>query len=173
LEGSFPSEIGLLTDIEVLNFEDPLTKMQGSIPTELGRLTNLLYLNMAGTGLKSTIVTEIGQLTKLEFLSFASAKGLYGTIPTEMGNMENLEYLLLEGTKLTGTVPSELGLIGRLGNLELGLTNLRGDMPDSICDGRPWLALTADCAIMTNSYTGVVQQDMKCPCCTICYDAGT
>ena len=79
-----PSEIGLLTRLEVLSFLS--MQLSGSIPSEIGLLTQLNFFTVDYNQLKSRIPSEIGLLTKLKWLS-------------------------LDNNQFTGAIPSEIGLL--------------------------------------------------------------
>ena len=68
LTGSIPSEIGLLTSLNSLNFA--INELIGSIPSEIGLLTSLEELYLCYNALTGTIPSEIGLLTSLYDINF-------------------------------------------------------------------------------------------------------
>ena len=64
-------------------FEDDLN---GTIPTELGLLSNLEILGLAKSHLTGTIPTEVGLLSNLEWLGLDSNQ-LTGTVPTGLASL--------------------------------------------------------------------------------------
>jgi len=66
MDGSLPSELGLLTSItELLLFQNQLT---GPIPIELGQLANITTFRIFGNKFTGTIPTEIGLMSALSEL---------------------------------------------------------------------------------------------------------
>lgn len=104
LEGSIPSEIGLLsTSIQSLDFSN--NKFNNQLPTEFGILTNLVELGLHNNTFTGTIPTEFGLLTSLEALDLSS--NLFtGSIPSELGLLSNLLFLDLSGNTQLGTTSS-------------------------------------------------------------------
>jgi hypothetical protein len=69
LTGVFPTTIGLLTKLEVL--EARPCQLHGSIPSELALLSNtLIRLSLGGPNLEGTLPESIGDLTLLSKCSF-------------------------------------------------------------------------------------------------------
>jgi Leucine-rich repeat (LRR) protein len=63
LTGSIPSEIGLMTKLQRLEFEN--LSLSSVIPSEIGQLTHLTYLSVQGSLATTKIPSEITQLTGL------------------------------------------------------------------------------------------------------------
>lgn len=112
-----PSQIGSLSNLEVLRFTPTLAREEGMtttearfIPTQVGNLVNLRYLSVTGNGaLQGTIPHEINQLTSLEYLGVVGTR-LTGTLPPELSQMSSLTKLYFQDNPdLTGTIPSEYG----------------------------------------------------------------
>ncbi|CAB9517526.1 Leucine Rich Repeat [Seminavis robusta] len=81
LEGSLPSQLGLLTSLELLwLFQN---RFSGSIPSELGLLSN---------------VTEL----------FLHDNNLTGGVPESLTSMAALDHLTLSNTSLSGSIPEAL-----------------------------------------------------------------
>jgi hypothetical protein len=143
LDGTLPTEIGLMTAATWMNGEWILNRLTGQLPTEIGLLTSLTFLDFAYTGLTGTIPTELGLLTALTRLriSAESGPGVTGTIPTELGLLTNLDTLTLRGNSLTGTIPTELGAIEQFG-VDLGgipSSSPSGGKPSSTPSAEPSL----------------------------------
>ena len=66
IDGSLPSELGLLTSItKLLLFQNQLT---GPIPVELGQLANITAFRIGSNKFTGTIPTEIGLMSALSEL---------------------------------------------------------------------------------------------------------
>ena len=112
LSGSIPSELGRLTNLNVLELD--INQLSGSIPPELGNLTNLTWLGLSNNQLSGSIPASLGRLANLTALSLWGNQ-LSGSIPSELGNLANLEYLYLGGSnQLTGCIPAGLRYVNRL-----------------------------------------------------------
>lgn len=107
LEGHIPTELKLLTGLEVLKM--PSNEIE-SIPTEVGFLTKLEVIDVSYNEITS-IPSEIGWLTGLQ--SLALTYNDIVSIPSEIGLMTNFETLDLRGNQIT-SIPSELAEIESL-----------------------------------------------------------
>ena len=101
LEGSIPSEISELTELETLRLG---SRLSGPIPAELGELSNLVELRLYGNDLTGRIPSELGNLTKLKVL-LLNNNDLSGDIPPELGNLNDLERLSLSRNRLWEIFP--------------------------------------------------------------------
>eukprot|EP00797_Seminavis_robusta_P013933 Sro2120_g315400.2 (321) ;mRNA; r:5152-6114 len=165
LEGSLPSEIGKMTNLERLmlrsnRFSGSLPKelnslsqlvnlmlgktfVAGSIPS-LARLTVLLDLDLSGNRLTSSIPTELGLLSELASLSLQD-NGLSSTIPSELGLLSNLRSINLNNNPdLAGSIPSALGVLAKNGTgmldfAEVMGTSLAGTLPLEWCQNLIYL----------------------------------
>eukprot|EP00816_Leptocylindrus_hargravesii_P006519 CAMPEP_0196806136 /NCGR_PEP_ID=MMETSP1362-20130617/6000_1 /TAXON_ID=163516 /ORGANISM="Leptocylindrus danicus, Strain CCMP1856" /LENGTH=742 /DNA_ID=CAMNT_0042179461 /DNA_START=90 /DNA_END=2318 /DNA_ORIENTATION=- len=131
LDGSIPTEIGYLTNLEYLNLQN--NNLIGSIPTEICYLTKLEHLILLSNSLKLSIPTEIGYLTKLEHLDLGS-NSLKGPIPTEIGHLTKLEHLDLGSNSLNGSIPAEIGGLSSLQIMYLRINRISGPIPTVIGD---------------------------------------
>jgi Leucine rich repeat len=155
LTGTVPEEVGLLTDLQVLDVSNN-TMLSGWVPTQVGKLVNLQSLQLAGNKLSGPIPTQLGHLTYLESLQLGrneltgtipselallsnslnglqlSKNALKGTIPSELGRATPLTILSLAQNQLDGTIPAELASLTRLESLRLSQNKFWGDFP-------PWL----------------------------------
>ena len=129
LNGTIPSELGNLTNLEMLKLSK--NQLRGTIPPELGNLTNLRFLDLYENRLSGTIPPELGDLTDLEALALFK-NNLRGTIPSELSSLINLEWLLLWDNQLDGTIPSELGRLTSLRWLYLSNNRLSGTIPSEL-----------------------------------------
>ena len=120
-----PTEVGLLTTLNVLDFA--YQKLTGGMPTEFGRLTALSQLTLEGNRLTGGMPTEIGMLTLLTRLGLSQNR-FSGGIPTEVGRLRRLQYLYLNNNGFTGQLPTEVG-VGPLRMLDLSSNSLSGTLP--------------------------------------------
>lgn len=129
LNGTIPSELGSLTNLEVLKLSQ--NQLRGVIPPEFGNLTNLNFLDLFENRLSGTIPSELGNLTNLEALVLFN-NNLSGMIPSSLGELNRLRWLLLWGNQLSGTIPSELGRLTNLEWLYLSDNRLSGTIPSEL-----------------------------------------
>jgi len=87
--------------------------LSGSLPSELGLLTDLQILRLASNALSGSLPSELGLLTDLQVLRF-NHNTLSGNLPSELGLFENLQRLYLDSNSLVGSIPSELELLTSL-----------------------------------------------------------
>ena len=140
LSGSIPSELGELTELEILNLSD--NGLSGPVPPELGKLTKLGALNLRSNQLSGEIPPELGNLNKLESLNLSSNQ-FGGKIPPELGKLTALETLVLSDNKLNGAIPPELGKLTDLESLSLDSNHLSGTIPPDWGDSLNWNGLTS------------------------------
>ena len=126
LNGTIPSELGNLSNLEWLSFS--YNQLTGPIPSELGNLANLNLLLLSWNRLTGTIPPELGNLSNLRDLAL-NGNRLTGEIPSELGSLSNLTSLYLERNQLTGEIPSELGSLSNLRSLYLSRNQLIGCIP--------------------------------------------
>ncbi len=129
LRGFIPSEIGNLSNLQWLYLD--YNQLSGYIPSEIGNLTNLQWLYLNNNQLSGPIPSEIGDLANLQKL-YLNNNQLSGAIPREIGNLTNLQVLWLFSNRLSGTIPSELWDLTSLQNLYLNNNQLSGAIPSEI-----------------------------------------
>jgi len=129
LEGSLPSEIGMLTHLEFLYLFD--NELNSHLPSEIGLLSSLKHLNLSRTGLLGSIPSNIGLLEELTDL-YLFGNNLNGFIPSEIGLLDSLNVLDFWRNQLTGTIPSEFGSLSNLGQLDLSNNYLSGSLPSEL-----------------------------------------
>eukprot|EP00298_Acanthocystis_sp_HF-20_P016098 c21374_g4_i1.p1 GENE.c21374_g4_i1~~c21374_g4_i1.p1 ORF type:complete len:469 (+),score=97.39 c21374_g4_i1:43-1407(+) len=180
LEGTIPSEIGLLVMLSFLSLEDNLligkfdltpfqvanikhlaigsNKFSVNI-SEIQQLTTLTSLDLDGFDLSGTFPKQVLSLSLIS-LSLKNCR-ISGTIPTEIGLMTDLEYLFLGNNSFVGQFPLELANLAYLASLnELGIefNNLTGTLPSFPSDLK-----------LTCANSGIVN-DKRCP--FVIYDRG-
>ena len=139
ISGQMPTEVGLLTTLNVLDFA--YQKLTGGMPTEIGRLTALSQLCFQRNSLTGGMPTEIGMLTLLTRLELESNR-FSGGIPTEVGRLRRLEGLYLNNNGFTGQLPTEVGNMSSLRALDLSSNSLNGTLPVELSNAgsyiTPW-----------------------------------
>ncbi|KAH0706943.1 hypothetical protein KY289_012019 [Solanum tuberosum] len=103
------------------------------IPQNFGRLTNLRHLNLSFSYFKGEIPTEISYLSNLVSLDLSYSYGLQldeRRFETMLQNMTNLEVLSLFYVNISSPIPTNMS--SSLRYLDLGYTNLRGVLPESL-----------------------------------------
>ncbi|KAM0997359.1 hypothetical protein ACFX2C_007253 [Malus domestica] len=103
LTGSVPSDIELLSELEVLNLSFN-RGLKGLLPASIGKLTKLVYLNLVGCSFFGPIPDTMGSLKQLSYLSLKN-NSFSGRIPPSIGNMTNLSFLDLSDNQLQGPIP--------------------------------------------------------------------
>ena len=136
LKGRLPSELGTLSNLEILDFGDwwaGHNELSGNIPPELGDLANLRVLDLSGNQFSGDIPSELSKLAKLEEL-YLSSNPMEGPIPPELGKLGNLRKLFLGGnqSELSGSIPPELGDLENLEVLSINWTQLTGHLPPEL-----------------------------------------
>jgi Leucine-rich repeat (LRR) protein len=104
LHGTIPTENGLLSTLETLDFND--NELFGSIPTEICQLTKLRTLALSNNDLTGTLPDCFYLLSDLRFL-YLSNNHLNGTLPQKMatlGALDNLRSIVLDGNNFQGDV---------------------------------------------------------------------
>ena len=153
LRGTIPPELGNLTSLEVLNlFEN---RLSGTIPSELGNLSNLGALALFNNNLRGTIPSDLAKLNNLRWLLFWGNQ-LDGSIPPELGRLTNLEWLYLSDNRLSGTIPSELGNLINLERLILWGNQLSGAIPSEL----DHLTNLTDLALSDNRLSGAIPPEL-------------
>ena len=92
----------LLEDAQAPAFNNNLS---GSLPSELGLLTDEEVLRLGGNSIVGSIPSELGLMTNLRSL-FLENNQLGGEIPFQLGFMTSLEHLSLDRNSLTGGIPN-------------------------------------------------------------------
>ncbi|WVZ53571.1 hypothetical protein U9M48_004491, partial [Paspalum notatum var. saurae] len=102
LTGSFPSDVGGLKNLEILDVSR--NRLTGEIPDSLGDSQILQYCSMKGNAFQGEIPDSIGQLKGLVGLDL-SRSNLSGLIPDFLGTMEGLQQLDISYDNFYGEVP--------------------------------------------------------------------
>ena len=138
LAGTIPSELGLLTDLEVLSLKNNI--MDGSIPQEIANLKRLVTLDLTETFLTGTLPQrfESAQLTTLLLANNAISGRFFQT--NESPHFQSIKELRMENNLLTGTLHgSSMMKMPRLETLSLSDNDLSGLIPGEELGSLPTL----------------------------------
>ncbi len=126
LKGSIPSELGNLTELEMLILYD--NYLSGPLPTELGNLASLTHLRLYNNQLSGTI-PDLSNLVSLTDLVLKSNR-FSGPFP-DLGGLSNLRILYLSCNLLSGEVPYAVTELGNLRpySTDLGYNMLTASSP--------------------------------------------
>ncbi|KAE8658071.1 hypothetical protein F3Y22_tig00116975pilonHSYRG00168 [Hibiscus syriacus] len=124
--GSIPPEIGLLSDLSLLNLA--VNSFNGSIPRWLWKCKTLLELNLSVNRLSGAMPSEVGNLSFLQVLDL-SQNLLIGKKPDQVGNLKSLQKLNLSRNKLSSVIPSTLDDIVSLTSVDISENQLQGPLP--------------------------------------------
>ena len=163
MAGTIPTEIALLTDLQIWGMERG--GLTGKIPTEIGLLTNLIFIDLDFNMLTGSLSPELLSLSLLTQLDINDNK-MTGSIEG-IGAFPAMEFLQLHRNSFTGTVPEAVGSYSNLEAFTLHESSISGTMPQSVCNllrnaslGGVLDSLIADC--------GGLVPDIACDCCTDC-----
>mmetsp|Transcript_60088 Transcript_60088/g.178166 ORF Transcript_60088/g.178166 Transcript_60088/m.178166 type:complete len:244 (-) Transcript_60088:314-1045(-) len=169
VNGTIPSEIGMLSNIEFLDlhaqFEASL-QLTGTLPSELGMLSNLKQMILYWNALQGPLPAELGMLIKLEQL-YLNENDFTGPLPAELGDLPLLKAMDLSYNMLTGTIPQqEYGKLEMLEELGLGFNDLEGSVKknSSLCQ----LRANENSGGMLVDFWTDCPDEVDCECCTSC-----
>eukprot|EP00536_Pseudo-nitzschia_multiseries_P006446 jgi/Psemu1/304126/fgenesh1_kg.136_\ len=126
LQGTLPSEIGLLTTLKYMSLRKQ--QMTGRIPDEVGKLSLLTVLDLESNKFEGPLMAKIGEFQKLNNLYLGSNR-LSGALSSDFGRLQFLVNLDLSGNRFSSTLPSELGKLSYLQSLSLGNNRITGTIP--------------------------------------------
>jgi Leucine-rich repeat (LRR) protein len=107
VEGSIPTEIGLLTALTSISLRNPAESrpfIGGAIPSSLGMLSSLESLRLSGNQLSGFLPFELGKLSRLRLIDVGH-NVLKGGIPFTFDGLVALEHLDVQHNALTGALP--------------------------------------------------------------------
>ena len=132
LNGFLPSEIGWLSELEVLRIRNS-ANLNGTLPSEIRLLQNLKTLDLSNNDLSGTIPNGMGKLDKLEKLLLANNL-LSGAIPRKIGTLPLLNKLDVSNNNLTDFLPSSFGILSVIDTLLLNDNQLTGPLPKELAN---------------------------------------
>jgi Leucine-rich repeat (LRR) protein len=147
LEGTLPSEIGLMTALEVISLE--LNILHGEIPAQFGQLTLLFELYLFYNFFTGHISTTLGNLVRLQELEFHN-NHISGPIPSELGRLTALVELSAYSNRLTSSIPSELGQWQSATSIGVYENEMSGSLPSELGQ----LSLLQYLYLYQNNFTG-------------------
>jgi len=158
--GSLPTEIGMLTDVKVVNLNE--IALTGTLPTQLGSITKLSYGNggcLGANALTGTIPTQLGRWSDYEHYFTVTANQLTGTMPTELGQLSKLTYGFgASSNQFSSALPTELGnlvqMTDGLWQIESGFTST---VPSEI--GR-LVNMNSNFWLYSNQFTGALPSEL-------------
>ncbi|ORY45075.1 L domain-like protein [Rhizoclosmatium globosum] len=160
-DGSIPSEIGMLVNLEILQITDCAFD-DAVIPNELGMLMKLKMLAIDNCNISGPFPEVVCSLVGLDRLSLVSNR-LYGNIPASIGNLKQLTRLQLSHNNLSGPIPQEIGYIEELDTLDLSHNKLSGSIPQSFSQlGHLWIM-----HLNNNLLTGEIPREFLENCQTL------
>jgi len=152
LQGSLPSELSQLTNLDFLNLSK--NGLTGSIPVELCRLEHVYNLNLGQNQFSGAILPEILTMASLRYLNLEendfsgeiptiignslaiainlSHNLLTGGIPTEIGSMPDIQHVHFTSNNLVGPLPTEIYLLSTLRSLDVAGNHLSGPLAPAI-----------------------------------------
>eukprot|EP00978_Attheya_sp_CCMP212_P006757 scaffold15658_cov56-Attheya_sp.AAC.1 len=128
LTGRIPTEIGLLTDIEILRMAE--NSLSGFIPNEIGNLLKLSRLDLQTNALSGSIPDELGHMKKLTDINFCANK-LTGSIPNSLFNASGLKTLEVCDNQMSGTLSLDFEKLTFLTKLNVRNNTMNGTLPVS------------------------------------------
>ncbi len=129
LTGTIPPEIGMLTELETLDFGSNV--ITGSIPSEIGGLSELRLLFLHENKLTGEIPESLWELTSLQYL-YLGPNQLTGSISPLIGNLTELQNIILSNNEFSGPFPEEIGNLASLLGLQIQFNQFTGAFPETI-----------------------------------------
>jgi Leucine-rich repeat (LRR) protein len=125
LQGSLPTELGLLTSIRFLGL--PRNRLNGTLPETMSNMWNLLYLDLNYNLLSGNLPMFLGDFQYLEVLGLSNNEW-FGPLPASLGSLQSLKTLAIDDNVFTGSID----FINYLPNLEFFYadSNLLGGLID-------------------------------------------
>lgn len=122
-EGTFPNNIGLLTNLRKFARQGDLSRAFDwalySFPLKNAYVaSDAGQLGIRFTPVTGTLPSTIGDLTRLEKLVISFSK-LKGSLPSDLGSLTKLNWVSIQGNEFTGTLPSSVSHWTNLGKLRL------------------------------------------------------
>jgi len=133
LNGTIPHDIGLLSNMEILN----LTKneVSGSIPVSIGIMSSLKSIDLSFNEISGRMPESLAMLMDLTYLDF-SFNGLEGSDEISvLKDLPRLEQIHLSHNNLAGNV-GQFGVSGSLRVVDISYNSLDGTIPHRFSEGK-------------------------------------
>jgi Leucine-rich repeat (LRR) protein len=125
LKGKLPTEIGLLSGLQVLDLYN--NDLIGTVPTTIGKLPGLTDLVLHDNYLTGPIPSWLSEVTTLTSIDL-SGNNFHGGLPTTFKSLSKLTSLNLEDNSLVNGTLDPLSNLNSIKYLRLGNNNLTGDL---------------------------------------------
>ncbi|KAJ9676793.1 hypothetical protein PVL29_022015 [Vitis rotundifolia] len=144
LNGSIPTSLGNLTNLEILFLRN--NHLSGYFPKEIGKLHKLVVLEIdtnrlsgslpegicqalfGGNQLTGNISEVVGDCPNLEYIDL-SYNRFHGELSHNWGRCPQLQRLEMAGNDITGSIPEDFGISTDLTLLDLSSNHLVGEIP--------------------------------------------
>ena len=146
-QGSLPSNIGGLTNLDTLIIKGDFEDFEGPIPQSIGNLVNLKVLQLYGhfTG---EIPATIGNLSNLKSINIWN-DSLSGSVPVEFFNINSLEEYSIRCPNLNGIIPNEIGNLTELQTIYIWFTPLYDSLPSTLINCQNLKSITIqNCSVI-------------------------
>ncbi|XP_031114827.1 receptor-like protein kinase 5 [Ipomoea triloba] len=153
--GSFPSEIGNLPNLEVLVLSQNSFTPQ-EIPPSFTQLKKLRNLSINQANLIGEIPANISNMTALEFLDL-SVNNISGSIPVGLGRLPALRDVCLYTNNLSGEIPMVFGQFSKLNTFDVSTNHLTGSLPEGLCSNKVLSSLI----VFNNNLTGQLPKSLE------------
>lgn len=163
LIGTLP-DLSSLVSLRIIDLSN--NTFVGPIP-DFASSQQLNYTSLSHNFFSGVIPPSFFELPELKYF-YLNNNDIFGNIPENFGNSRSLIDLYLNNNRLTGYIPDiDSGDLPMIEELLINSNTLVGPVPDSLCDGRTWISLHADC----HPEEGSDEPRNICPdeCCTTCF----
>jgi Leucine-rich repeat (LRR) protein len=123
LSGQIPTEFGLLTTVQHLNFVN--NSLDGTIPSELCKLDNLVTLKLGWNELRGTVPKCLGQMESLQLLNL-NFNNLEGSLPERA--FRNVRQMYISSNNFTQSLPELVVNMNKLEGFSARQNNLYGNV---------------------------------------------
>nr|GMD93360.1 receptor-like protein kinase 5 [Ipomoea batatas] len=153
--GSFPSEIGNLLNLEVLVLSWNTFSPQ-EIPPSFTQLKKLRIFWMQRANLIGKIPKNMSAMEALEYLDL-NTNDLSGQIPVGLGRLPALSTVKLFKNNLSGELPPDFGRFSMLQIFDVSTNHLTGSLPDGLCDNK----MLSGMFVFDNNLTGGLPKSLE------------
>ena len=130
LHGVIPSEIGRLGRLRKANFG--FNRFEGSLPMELANCSSLDAIGFYSNALSSTLNQTLAALPSSTASMYLAFNNLTGSLPSTVSRFSRLTELNLRSTGVSGPIPTEMGLLTRMEEADFSSNQLTGTLPSEL-----------------------------------------